>query len=675
MKRCILITFFICLFALPKMGLASSLSLSPDSGTFLTENTFNVSVLLDTEGKSINALQVFLTFPPDKLQIISPSTGSSIVNVWTVPPKFNNTAGTVSLEGGIPGGMIVSKGILTTLTFRVKSVGEAFIKFASGSRVFLNDGLATDDLNQSKNSTFLLKLPPPQGPVVASPTHPNQSVWYSNGSATLDFSDGTSGMENFSYILNKDPITIPDNIGEGTRRLVSYDSLSDGVHYFHIKTFQNGIWGGVTHFAVKVDATAPAGFPVDILPAKRTASAQPVIQFATTDASSGLDHYEIKLEPVSYQAVRAYSGNVSFFVEAKSPFLPPDLALGSYDVLVKAYDKAGNFREVKERLVITTPIFKFIANEGVIVNNLFIVPWLVVWFIGFSLLLVLVFVAFKVRSWRHEAVLMHKEKKLPKDVLEKLNELKEYRKKYGLKLLSIIIFISFSLLPFDKAEAETLNIAPPIISTISENISNKDIFYVGGRTDDTRETVIVYLQNLLTGETISENTTADSEGDWFYRHDAFLSPGNYLLWTQARLGEQLSPPGPQTMLIVKKTALEFGSNRLSYEAIYLSMVVILLLGIGGLLAFIIFHAYHGRRKHKELKEELTKAEESIRIGFAVLQNDIASELVVLHKAKFVKSLSDEEKAKEARLLKDFDDISNSIGREMEYIEKIGEEIR
>src|SRR3989344_4123328 len=104
MKRCILITFFICLFALPKMGLASSLSLSPDSGTFLTENTFNVSVLLDTEGKSINALQVFLTFPPDKLQIISPSTGSSIVNVWTVPPKFNNTAGTVSLEGGIPGG-------------------------------------------------------------------------------------------------------------------------------------------------------------------------------------------------------------------------------------------------------------------------------------------------------------------------------------------------------------------------------------------------------------------------------------------------------------------------------------------------------------------------------------------------------------------------------------------
>ena len=36
--------------------------------------------------------------------------------------------------------------------------------------------------------------------------------------------------------------------------------------------------------------------------------------------------------------------------------------------------------------------------------------------------------------------------------------------------------------------------------------------------------------------------------------------------------------------------------------------------------------------------------------------------------------SDEEKAKEARLLKDFDDISNSIGREMEYIEKIGEEM-
>ena len=127
MKRYIFfIVLFICLL-IPESSFASTLSLSPSAGTFSVGSTFNVSVLLDTKGKSINALQVFLTFPSDKLQVVSPSTGQSIVGVWTAPPKYNNTLGTVSLEGGIPGGIVTSSGVLTTVTFRVKSVGEGIV--------------------------------------------------------------------------------------------------------------------------------------------------------------------------------------------------------------------------------------------------------------------------------------------------------------------------------------------------------------------------------------------------------------------------------------------------------------------------------------------------------------------------------------------------------------------
>lgn len=670
--RYLFFSFLFILFFLPKVGFASTVSLTPDSGTFSVGNTFTVSVLLDTKGKSVNALQVFLAFPPDKLQVVSPSTGSSIVDVWTVPPRYNNVTGTVDLEGGIPGGIIVSRGVLTTITFRVKSVGPALVKFFSGSRIFLNDGLATEDLSQTINALYQLKLPPPEGPIVTSETHPDQSVWYSNNDTVLRFANGTASVESFSYMLNDDPISIPDNIGEGSRTSVSYTDLSEGIHYFHIKALRDGIWGGTTHFAIKVDTTPPADFPLEILPSKRTTSTKPVIQFATTDADSGIDHYELKIEPLSADAVLKYSNDTSFFIETKGPFLPANLALGSYDVYVRAYDKANNFREIKERMVITTPLFKFIGEKGIVFNDLFVIPWILVWFISLLLLLVLVYLAYKVWNWYHIIHKIQKDKKLPDDVKQQLDELKEYRKKYGLKALAVFLFI---IVPFNFhniVRAETIELSPPIISTVSKDISNKDIFYAGGRADSKDESIILYLQNQSTGETISENITPDKNGEWFYRHNTFLSPGDYVLWTQGKYGEVFSPPSAQNQLSVNRTALAFGANRLNYETIYLFFVMVLLFGVIGLCIFILYHTYHGRRKHKEFKEEIKKVEESIRIGFAVLQRDIGAELAILHKLKSTEGLSNEEKDKELELLKDLDDVSRRIGRELEYI-KIEEE--
>ncbi|KKR37121.1 MAG: hypothetical protein UT70_C0003G0063 [Candidatus Nomurabacteria bacterium GW2011_GWE2_40_10] len=259
------------------------------------------------------------------------------------------------------------------------------------------------------------------------------------------------------------------------------------------------------------------------------------------------------------------------------------------------------------------------------------------------------------------------------EIKKAIEELKNYRKKYGFKVLVLLFALLSTTLFGGTLHAENPELSPPIISTVSKDISNKDIFYVGGIADITNDAVVIYLQNLLTGETISENVVPNTRGDWFYRHTVFLSPGDYLLWTQGKHGEQLSPPSPQNKMTVKRTAIEFGSNRLSYETIYLFMVVILLLGITGLVIFILFHLYHGRKKHQGFKEEIKKVEESIRIGFAVLQRDIADELIVLHRAKSVETFSDQEREKEAQLLRDLDDISKRIGREVEYIEKIERE--
>src|SRR3989338_6710130 len=677
MKRYIFLLILFFFLFLPKISLATSLSVSPVSGTFSVGSTFNVSVLLDTEGKSINALTVFLTFPPDKLQVVSPSVGRSIIDVWTVPPKFNNAKGTIEFAGGIPKGIIASNGVLTNITFRVKSVGDAIIKFLDKSAVFLNDGLATSDLSKVGNGVYQFRLPPPAGPIVVSNTHPDQDTWYPNPDASLQFGSDSPGVGGYSYILSNEPIALPDNISEGTKQSVTYTNLSEGIHYFHIRSLRDGVWGGTTHFAIKVDTVPPAEFPIEILPEARTTNPKPFIQFQTTDASSGLDHYDIRFEPLSLEAVETYYKDVSFFIETESPFVPAALALGSYDVIVRAYDKANNYQEITERLVITTPIFSIISEKGIQIKNWVTIPWLWVAIIGLLLLLALLYTAYRVWQWHNGIHKNQETKQLPEHVRNQLEELKKYKEKYGIKVaILFLVFLSAWSLLFlhpvsaaSSAEAATLELAPPLINIFSKNISNKEIFYVGGKTDTINETVVLYLQNLLSGETFSENIESDKNGDWFYRHDTFLSPGEYLLWAQSKEGEEFSPPSPQVTMVVRQTAIQFGSNRLSYETIYLFATILLLLALIGLSIFIFFHFYHGRKKYIKFQREIKEAEESVRRGFAVLRRDIESELALVRKGTMSEELSLEEKHKEAELLNDLNFVQKRIGKEIWEIQK------
>ncbi len=307
------------------------------------------------------------------LQVVSPSIGQSVIGVWTATPKFDNINGQIELQGGIPRGINASNALVPTVTFRVKSVGEGLIKFLDKSKVLLNDGLGTNVLNQTVNAVYNFKLPPLAGPTVVSSSNPDQSIWYSNKTVSLKFVNEFIEVQGYSYILSDDSTSIPDNISEGKKNTVSYANLSDGIHYFHIKSLRDGIWGGITRFAIKVDATPPADFNIDISPSSRTSSRQPVIQFTTTDALSGIDYYDLKLIPLSLDLVAKTEAS-GFFIETESPYLPSNLELGSYDVVVRAYDKSGNYREATEQLRITTPFFAFVSSTGINLGG-----WLLSW--------------------------------------------------------------------------------------------------------------------------------------------------------------------------------------------------------------------------------------------------------------------------------------------------------
>ena len=218
----------------------ASLYLLPSSGNYAVGDTFDVSVFINTGGQYVNALQASLSFPADKLQIVSPSAGQSVISVWVGQPSYSNTGGIISFQGAIPNpGLNVRQGLISTITFRVKSTGKAIINFTDDSKVLLNDGKGTDALHSTSGAIFNLVLPPPQGPIVTSSTHPDQSRWYATDSALLEWATDEK-TEYYSYILDDEPISVPDDIPEPNRQTVSYSNVPDGVHYFHIKAHREG---------------------------------------------------------------------------------------------------------------------------------------------------------------------------------------------------------------------------------------------------------------------------------------------------------------------------------------------------------------------------------------------------------------------------------------------------
>ena len=185
--------------------------------------------------------------------------------------------------------------LISTITFRVVDTGTAAVKFLDTSKVLLNDGQGTDALSQMTDGIYTLTVPPPCRACrcVAHESGPGQVVHgeiqrRSNGRLPEEQGD-------LSYVLDNAPATIPDNVSEGTATSVSYQNLADGVYYFHIKASSNaGIWGGTTHFAIEWTIRRPLRSRRIFRPASYTTDQDPIVTFQTTDAASGIDHYELK---------------------------------------------------------------------------------------------------------------------------------------------------------------------------------------------------------------------------------------------------------------------------------------------------------------------------------------------------------------------------------------------
>ena len=238
----------------------------------------------------MNAVSADISFPSDKLHVLSVSETNSIVNFWVNEPTFSvgQNGGDIDLQGVVLSpGFTGSSGDVIDVVFQAVAEGSANLSFSSAS-VLANDGLGTNILTSSSGSSFTINAAPPtQRPVAAQPPTPSKSSvspsantaseititstpaiedsnWYALNSIRFDW-NMPSGADGVWYAFATDSSMAPSATSVANQTTsVSYDlsSLNDGVWYFLVSAKENGIWSPIATKILRLDRTPSQPFTI-----------------------------------------------------------------------------------------------------------------------------------------------------------------------------------------------------------------------------------------------------------------------------------------------------------------------------------------------------------------------------------------------------------------------------
>ena len=333
----------------------ASLYLSPASGTYSVGQTFSVKVRVNSGDQPINAAEGTLIFNPQEVSVVNLSKTGSIFSLWTTEPTFSNSLGTIVFGGGTPTPFSGKSGTIFTIVFKSRLPVSTQVNFSSGS-ILSADGKGTNILTNmigglytfktgaapqtTEETPFQTHVGTPSAPILSSSTHPQEDQWYSNNSPEIHWKLPPD-VEKVSYGLDQNPTTNPKFVAEGLPDKVSFENLKDGIWYFHINFKNSYGWGKLTHRKIMIDTLPPASFEIEIQKEDPT-DPTPILLFNTTDKPSGIAYYEVKIgEGEPFQVTGITKSN---------PLELPPQAPGTHKIVVKAFDRAGNFSEAKTDL-------------------------------------------------------------------------------------------------------------------------------------------------------------------------------------------------------------------------------------------------------------------------------------------------------------------------------------
>lgn len=251
--------------------------------------TLTVNVNLTNLTAAINAVDLAITFPADRLQIQSVSREQSALTLWPENPSWDNNGGTLHVVGGLPNGLYAKDARIVTLIMTAQQGGSAVVALdAVSSAAFLNDGRGTrvslppTKLTVDITSEFVASI------AISSTSHPNEQQWSNNSTVVLDWPVEPQTL--YSYNFGRDPQAGPDDVPENTLGPLTYASLADGRYSFTLKSRpESGQWSLINQRWFLIDTTPPETFTIEQLDPPAV-DHQQVIAWSAIDLTSGVSH-------------------------------------------------------------------------------------------------------------------------------------------------------------------------------------------------------------------------------------------------------------------------------------------------------------------------------------------------------------------------------------------------
>lgn len=392
-------------FLLPSATFAASLDLSPIQTSIGAAGTFTETVFVSSTDQAMNAISGTISFPTELLQVVSVSKSGSVLSLWVQDPTYSNSDGTISWSGVVPNpGFTGGRGRVFSIQFRAKKAGAASVSFSSSSQVLANDGNGSDILSDTGSASVTITTSSATTPAsvpassatsanntdllarITSSSHPDQTQWYNLAHAVFDWTNA-QGVSTIRLGYDQNAAGAPTIVYTDAISHKELD-LDDGISYLHVQEKGSSGWGPVSSYRVQIDTVPPLPFTVTFPQGTTTPVGSPASAlFATTDELSGIDHYQVAIDGKEF-TITADEGSRAYAISPEP---------GAHMLLVRAYDKAGNFSLSNGRFFITggaepSSPFDFFTFGWLAIN------YVSIFLIALAVLVTLIFAAWYIRT-------------------------------------------------------------------------------------------------------------------------------------------------------------------------------------------------------------------------------------------------------------------------------------
>lgn len=203
---------------LPQSVFASTVYIDTNRTDFFVGDTILVRVRIDSENKSINAIegQVALNYSADAISLTDINTAGSKFSLWPSKPFPSDDNTSISFIGGTPGGFVSKDAIVFNVALKLQEAGQLTLS-PKNIAVYLHDGKGSRDFARVKDLVINV-LPEGSGTRLTD-------EW----SGVI--SDDKTKPESFDVVLGKDP-SLFDN-----QYFISFftTDAESGVAYYEVQ--------------------------------------------------------------------------------------------------------------------------------------------------------------------------------------------------------------------------------------------------------------------------------------------------------------------------------------------------------------------------------------------------------------------------------------------------------